>query len=191
MRRYSKRSKYVIPYNGEEILLHWANNDQYYVKTAENFADYAYKHENWTIRFILKNAVVEEGNIRGAKRFFVPRVREIVLDQQLSALTVPFDFRPLADDETIRYGVKKSSDHSGGYDANKGVTHLKAKGQGAIIKAALASTAENAKSDAGALAAIVHEKGKDDDGAYVLNLRSDIRQAAVWSVRHDCAMVLV
>ena len=129
LRRYSKRSKYVIPYNGEEILLHWANNDQYYVKTAENFADYAYKHENWTICFILKNAVVEEGNIRGAKRFFVPREGE-VLDQQLTARTVPFEFRPLADDETIRYGVKKSSDHSGGYDANKGVTHLKAKGQG-------------------------------------------------------------
>jgi adenine-specific DNA-methyltransferase len=28
-RRYSKRHKYAIPYNGEEIYLYWANNDQY------------------------------------------------------------------------------------------------------------------------------------------------------------------
>jgi len=31
--RYSKREKYAIPYNGEEIMLHWANKDQYYIKT--------------------------------------------------------------------------------------------------------------------------------------------------------------
>jgi adenine-specific DNA-methyltransferase len=35
-RRYSKRQRYAIPYNGEEVYLHWANNDQYYVKTAAN-----------------------------------------------------------------------------------------------------------------------------------------------------------
>jgi adenine-specific DNA-methyltransferase len=36
-RRYSKRQRYAIPYNGEEVHLHWANHDQYYVKTAEYF----------------------------------------------------------------------------------------------------------------------------------------------------------
>ncbi|MCL5421037.1 MAG: site-specific DNA-methyltransferase, partial [Nitrospirae bacterium] len=39
-RRYSKRQKYAIPYNGEEVHLYWANNDQYYVKTVEHFNDY-------------------------------------------------------------------------------------------------------------------------------------------------------
>lgn len=33
LRRYSKRDKYAIPYNGEEVHLHWANSDQYYIKT--------------------------------------------------------------------------------------------------------------------------------------------------------------
>ncbi len=33
-RRYSKRQKYAIPYNGEEVYLYWANHDQYYIKTA-------------------------------------------------------------------------------------------------------------------------------------------------------------
>src|SRR5205823_340593 len=29
LRRYSKRHKYAIPYNGEEVFLHWVNSDQY------------------------------------------------------------------------------------------------------------------------------------------------------------------
>ena len=39
-RRYSRKEKYAIPYNGEEVHLHWANSDQYYVKTGEYFTDY-------------------------------------------------------------------------------------------------------------------------------------------------------
>ncbi len=44
-RRYSSggRSAYLIPYDGEEVKLHWANSDQYYVKTTENYASYAFK----------------------------------------------------------------------------------------------------------------------------------------------------
>ena len=29
-RRYSRSQRYAIPYNGEEVYLHWANKDQYY-----------------------------------------------------------------------------------------------------------------------------------------------------------------
>lgn len=36
-RRYSRRERYAIPYNGEEVHLHRANHDQYCVKTAEYF----------------------------------------------------------------------------------------------------------------------------------------------------------
>ena len=28
-RRYSRNQRYAIPYNGEEVYLHWANSDQY------------------------------------------------------------------------------------------------------------------------------------------------------------------
>lgn len=36
LRRYSGggRSTYLIPYDGEEVKLHWANSDQYYIKTT-------------------------------------------------------------------------------------------------------------------------------------------------------------
>ena len=33
LRRYAANEKYAVPYNGEEVLLHWANKDQYYIKT--------------------------------------------------------------------------------------------------------------------------------------------------------------
>jgi adenine-specific DNA-methyltransferase len=42
LRRY-KRDTYAIPYEGEEVKLHWANADQYYIKSAENFRDYTFK----------------------------------------------------------------------------------------------------------------------------------------------------
>jgi adenine-specific DNA-methyltransferase len=42
LRRY-KEGVYAIPYEGEEVKLHWANHDQYYIKTTEHFRDYAFK----------------------------------------------------------------------------------------------------------------------------------------------------
>jgi adenine-specific DNA-methyltransferase len=37
-RRYKEgyeKGAYAIPYNGEEVMLYWANYDQYYIKTSE------------------------------------------------------------------------------------------------------------------------------------------------------------
>ncbi|OOF57422.1 site-specific DNA-methyltransferase [Rodentibacter genomosp. 2] len=44
-RRY-KGDTYAIPYAGEEVILHWANKDQYYTKSGENFSNYAFTLEN-------------------------------------------------------------------------------------------------------------------------------------------------
>ncbi|MGJ8649489.1 MAG: DNA methyltransferase [Opitutaceae bacterium] len=41
-RRY-KGDTYAIPYSGEEVMLHWANKDQYYIKSGENFSNYTFK----------------------------------------------------------------------------------------------------------------------------------------------------
>lgn len=41
-RRY-KGDTYSVPYSGEEVLLHWANKDQYYTKSGENFSNYRFK----------------------------------------------------------------------------------------------------------------------------------------------------
>lgn len=41
-RRY-KGDTYAIPYSGEEVVLHWANKDQYYTKSGESFSNYRFK----------------------------------------------------------------------------------------------------------------------------------------------------
>ena len=40
-RRY-KSDTYAIPYEGEEVKLHWANRDQYYIKSSEHLRDYTF-----------------------------------------------------------------------------------------------------------------------------------------------------
>jgi adenine-specific DNA-methyltransferase len=41
-RRRYKGDTYAIPYDGEEVLLHWANKDQYYTKSSESFTHYRF-----------------------------------------------------------------------------------------------------------------------------------------------------
>jgi len=42
-KRVYKPGVYAIPYEGEEVTLHWANRDQYYIKTSEFLRDYAFR----------------------------------------------------------------------------------------------------------------------------------------------------
>ena len=66
-RRY-KDNTYAIPYNGEEVKLHWANSDQYYIKTSEYFRDYTFvlPTSRKKIHFVLKDASTEQNNNRAA-----------------------------------------------------------------------------------------------------------------------------
>lgn len=70
-RRY-KDGAYAIPYEGEEVKLHWANADQYYVKTSEYFKDYTFKTSYGDIvQFKLVEAETERDNNKSTeKRFF-------------------------------------------------------------------------------------------------------------------------
>jgi adenine-specific DNA-methyltransferase len=62
MRRY-KKEVYAIPYEGEEVKLHWANADQYYIKTSEYFKVYRFKLANGkTVAFELIEASTEQNN---------------------------------------------------------------------------------------------------------------------------------
>lgn len=61
-RRY-KGDTYAIPYSGEEVVLHWANKDQYYTKSGENFSNYAFKLDDGrTVRFRLITADTAKDN---------------------------------------------------------------------------------------------------------------------------------
>jgi adenine-specific DNA-methyltransferase len=60
-RRY-KEGVYAIPYEGEEVKLYWANQDQYYIKTTENFKDYTFKNGGKTVHFRIVDASTEQNN---------------------------------------------------------------------------------------------------------------------------------
>ncbi|MDA7968239.1 MAG: restriction endonuclease subunit M [Gammaproteobacteria bacterium] len=110
LRRYKGAGKeaYLIPYNGEEVKLHWANADQFYIKTAENYASYIFKLEGGRaphrVRFEIAAADAEKDNIKetsGKKRFFV--LAENWLAEDGGDLAVRFEHRPLRDGEQARY----------------------------------------------------------------------------------------
>lgn len=66
-RRY-KDNTYAIPYNGEEVKLHWANADQYYIKSSEYFRDYSFvlPTSRRKVHFVLKDASTEQNNNKTA-----------------------------------------------------------------------------------------------------------------------------
>lgn len=62
LRRY-KGDTYAIPYAGEEVMLHWANKDQYYTKSGENFSNYSFKIDDGrTVHFRLATADTAKDN---------------------------------------------------------------------------------------------------------------------------------
>ena len=105
-RRYSSggRSAYLIPYDGEEVKLHWANADQYYVKTTENYSSYVFTvgtgEAERRVRFEIAAADNERDNIKEAdskQRRFVLADDAITVED--GVLIVHFEHRPLTDSE--------------------------------------------------------------------------------------------
>ncbi len=116
LRRYKGEGKeaYAIPYNGEEVKLHWANSDQYYIKTTENYASYIFiigADDTQRVRFEIAGADNEKDNIKeanGKQRFFV--LAEKYIAEETNVLIVRFDHRPLTEGEKTRYpqnGIKR------------------------------------------------------------------------------------
>lgn len=155
-RRYSKRQKYAIPYNGEEVYLHWANADQYYVKTGEFFNDYSFVSDGVTVHFKITGANVEQNNVKGDKRFFLARVKETEWDEGARALTVPFEYRPLTEQEEIAYGKRNQQD--------------------AIIAEIVETLTMQVKDNTAALAALTAERRKNAAGESVSYLEHHLRQ---------------
>lgn len=95
-RRY-KEGVYAIPYEGEEVKLHWANHDQYYIKSTENFRDYTFKlRDGRRVHFKLADADTERDNNRAAngndRRFILCEDDPLV--EQDGELVVRFEYRP-------------------------------------------------------------------------------------------------
>lgn len=101
-RRY-KEGVYAIPYEGEEVKLYWANQDQYYIKTSENFKDYTFISEGVTVHFRLVDATTEQDNNKesnDSKRTFMlyteteeqPEIKTFEYDSEKQELIIRFVF---------------------------------------------------------------------------------------------------
>ena len=122
-KRVYKPGVYAIPYEGEEVKLHWANADQYYIKTSEYLRDYAFRlrpdaaADPMRVHFRLVDAAEgEHGNVKaaeGKKRVFLLRETDFIAEEdgeQGKELVIRFEYRPatLADwSEEERQGRNK------------------------------------------------------------------------------------
>ena len=126
-KRVYKPGVYAIPYEGEEVMLHWANKDQYYIKTSESLRDYAFRlrpadeKNPMRVHFRLADAAEgEHGNVKAAEgktRVFVLAApgdsgHDFVTEEdgeQGKELVIRFQYRPatLADWPEEERGAKK------------------------------------------------------------------------------------
>ncbi|MEI4770487.1 site-specific DNA-methyltransferase [Psychrobacillus sp. FJAT-51614] len=84
LRRY-KKDIYALPYEGQEVKLHWANGDQYYIKTAEHFRDYTFTTPDGNkVHFKLIDAETEKDNNKSQKgkerRFVISENTPLVVE---------------------------------------------------------------------------------------------------------------
>ena len=117
LRRYKTAGKdaYSIPYNGEEVKLHWANSDQYYIKTTENYSSYMFTisdgNRKRRVCFEIAAADNEQDNIKesnGKQRLFV--LAQDFIKLSANELIVRFDHRPLTEGEKKKHpqnGIKR------------------------------------------------------------------------------------
>ena len=96
LRRY-KEGVYAIPYEGEEVKLHWANHDQYYIKTTEYFRDYTFKTSSGhLVHFKIVEADTEKDNIKAGnekeRRFLLHGEKPV--SEEEGELIIRFEYRP-------------------------------------------------------------------------------------------------
>lgn len=114
-----KAAPFTIPYSGEEVKLHWANADQYYIKTAEHFTNFTFDlrqakevraaggelfgevdtaMEPLRVHFKISDAAEgEHGNIKAADqqvRYFLISKNKPVEFTNQGELVVNFEYRP-------------------------------------------------------------------------------------------------
>ena len=93
-RRY-KEGVYAIPYEGEEVKLYWANHDQYYIKSAENFKDYSFKlGETKKVNFKLVEADTEINNNKSLdeNKLFVLKGSDNFINIENNEMTINFEY---------------------------------------------------------------------------------------------------
>lgn len=118
-KRVYRPGVYAIPYEGEEVKLHWANRDQYYIKTSEYLRDYAFRlrpddaKAPMGVHFRLVDAAEgEHGNVKageGKDRILILASEDFIAEDD-GDLILGFAYRPASLNdwpEREREGKKK------------------------------------------------------------------------------------
>lgn len=114
-RRYGASGKYAVPYNGEEVYLHWANFDQYYVKSGVHFQNYSFVvpgsvgQEGTQVQVRLTKVDIPRDNVKGENRFFVYSSDvPVQWDAENHTLVIPMEYRPLTPEESSFVGNRRN-----------------------------------------------------------------------------------
>ena len=98
LRRSGNKHTYSVPYNGEEVLLHWANKDQYYIKSSETMNDYTFNIEEnnlqLRVKFKLTKRDAVQNNNKAARAFVIDEEKEI--EEHADTVVIPFHFKEFA-----------------------------------------------------------------------------------------------
>jgi len=112
--RFGGKTKYYIPYNGEEISLYWVNKNEYYIKTTEHFYKYIFnaydpfdKTYEWKIYFKIREAELEKNYVKSKEeKYFILDDDPLFLDENKKELTIYFNYRKLCDEDLDNYNIK-------------------------------------------------------------------------------------
>ena len=107
-----KAAPYSVPYDGREVYLHWANRDQYYIKTSEYLTNFTFdiaRHfstpERATYKIpdslkmhcrIIEAAEGDHNNVKtsdNSERFFIIHEDEPIIMED-DELVIQFEYRP-------------------------------------------------------------------------------------------------
>lgn len=104
-RRYGGRSKYYVPYKGEETAFYWATRDMYYIKTGEFFKKYSFRAGRYLVTLVLSEASIEAGTIKGEKKYFIlSSDNPVILDDKTGSVEIRFNYRELSEEELSKFG---------------------------------------------------------------------------------------
>lgn len=93
LRRY-KEGVYALPYEGEEVKLHWANADQYYIKSGETLTNYTFKIKDKKVRFEVVQATTEQNNNKDDKNRRFRLVEENPVRVENNEYIISFSYLP-------------------------------------------------------------------------------------------------
>lgn len=147
LRRYGADDAYAVPYNGQEVMLHWANRDQYYVKTGEHFTDYRFragdKADAWHVEFKLQQAQTDRDNTKASdKRHFFFDTAAATMDADSRTLTVPVAWRAPTAAEVGALPSRNAQDAINAEVEKKLTGKQVLKGQPALLAALKANVAD-------------------------------------------------